>query len=152
MFHQDTFAEITKDSSKLWTYSVRGYLAALTKFRHSNHNLMIEKDRHFKVEKAKRFCPFCQKTMETELHFLVHCNTFACLCRKLFSTIRQKPNNFHNLSGPQNTYISLVALVPSDMWYPLYEKACNAGHFSLKIRKTVINQPSLKPTLSPLEK
>ena len=99
-----TFADIRKDSRKLRTYSViktkigiEGYLAAhpkintqdriaLTKFRLSNHDLMIEKGSDFKVEKAKRFCPFCPKTIETELHFLVHCKTFARLRRELFST------------------------------------------------------------------
>ena len=115
IFHQDTFV----DSSKLRTYSqiktkigIEGYLAAhpqintqyriaFTKFRLSNHDLMIEKGRHFKVEKAERFCPFCPKTIETELHFLVQNNTFACLRRELFSSIRKKSNTFHHLPEPQ---------------------------------------------------
>ena len=128
IFHQETFAEIRKDSSKLRTYSliktkigVEGYLAAhsqtntqyriaLTKFRLSNHDLMIEKGKNFKVEKAKRFFPFCPKTIETELHFLVQCKTFACLRRELFSSIRKKSNTFHHLPGPQK----FVYLLSSD--------------------------------------
>ena len=58
VFRQDTFAEIRKDSSKLRPYSLiktkigmEGYLAAHpqinTQFRLSNHDLMIEKGRHF---------------------------------------------------------------------------------------------------------
>ena len=102
-------------SSKLRTYNViktkigiEGYLfanpkintqdkIALTKFRLSNHDLMIEKGRHFQIEKDKRFCPFCPEAIETEMHFLLHCNTFACLRRELFSIIRNKSNNFHYL-------------------------------------------------------
>ena len=130
-FQQDTFAEIKKDSSILRTYRViktkigiEGYLAAhpkintqdriaLTKFRLSNHDLMIEKGRYFKVEKAERFCPFCPKTIETELHFLIHCNTFACLRRELFSTIRKKSNTLYHLPHPDLQ--KLIYLLSSDV-------------------------------------
>ena len=115
IFHQETFAGINKDSSKLRTYNViktkigiEGYLIAnpkintqdriaLTKFRLSNHDLMIEKGRHFKIEKDKRFCPFCPEAIETEMHFLLHCNTFAYLRRELFSTIRKTSRTFDYL-------------------------------------------------------
>ena len=115
IFHQESFAEIKKVSSKLRTYSVvktkigiEGYLTAnpklntqdriaLTKFRLSNHDLMIEKGRHLNLEKTKRYCPFCPKAIETEVHFLLHCNTFACLRRELFSTLRGKTNTFRYL-------------------------------------------------------
>ena len=108
IFHQDTFAEIRKDSSKLRTYSLiktkigmEGYIAAhpqintqdriaLTKFRLSNHDLMIEKGRHFKVAKAKRFCPFCPKTIETELHFLVQCSATPSHAQRTFLKYKEE--------------------------------------------------------------
>ena len=74
IFHQNTFANITSDSSKLRTYSLfkssigfEEYLntihntdvrVSFTKFRLSNHSLMIEKGRHQNVDKDQRFCPF----------------------------------------------------------------------------------------------
>ena len=47
----------------------------LTKFRLSNHTLMIEKGRHFKLEIKERLCPLCQ-TVEDEIHFLIDCETY----------------------------------------------------------------------------
>ena len=136
---------------------MEGYLAAhpqintqdriaLTKFRLSNHDLMIEKGRHFKVEKAKRFCPFCPKTIETELHFLVQCNIFACLRRELFSSIRKKSNTFHHLPEPQK----FTNLLSSDdvIWHvaSFLRKSLQCRAFLLKIIKTAINNPSPNPT------
>ena len=67
IFHQNAFADIQSECSKLITYSLfkispgyESYLSdihiieerpALTKFWLSNHLLTIEKDRHLKVER-----------------------------------------------------------------------------------------------------
>ena len=75
IFHQLAFTEINKENSKLRTYGLiktnlgfENYLnadinvqdrIALTKLRLSNHELMIEKGRHIKIDKSKRVCPFC---------------------------------------------------------------------------------------------
>ena len=92
IFHQNTFANIISDSSKLRTYSLfktstgfEKYLNTIhnidvrisfTKFRLSNHSLMIEKGRHQKIDKNQRFCPFCPGLVEDEIHFLLECNCF----------------------------------------------------------------------------
>ena len=73
IFYQTTFYEIQINSSKLKTYAklktnigMEFYLSSIgnindrismTKFRLSNHNLMIEKGRHNNTERNNRFCP-----------------------------------------------------------------------------------------------
>ncbi len=92
IFHQAAFEKIRENKSKLRTYSLfkteigfEKYLTeitsvqeriALSKFRLSNHTLMIEKGRHLKLERNKRVCPFCPGKIEDELHFLIGCKNF----------------------------------------------------------------------------
>ena len=91
-FHQNAFATIQDETSKLRTYSLfkskigfENYLntiknkairTEITRFRLSNHQLMIEIGRHRKIPKNLRFCPFCPDTIETEIHFLISCPTY----------------------------------------------------------------------------
>ena len=97
-FHQNAFETIKKEESKLRTYAIfknnigfESYLkmknpnqrSTITKFRLSNHCLMIEVGRHKKIPKHLRFCPFCPNTPETELHFLLYCPTYDTMRNKL---------------------------------------------------------------------
>ena len=92
IFHQNTFASINSDSSKLRTYSLfkkdigfEKYLnfiheidvrISFTKFRLSNHSLMIENGRHQKINRNLGFCPLCPNIVEDEVHFLLECTCF----------------------------------------------------------------------------
>ena len=105
IFYQEAFAQINNENSKLRTYSlvktkigIETYLREpsilntqdriiLSKFRLSNHELMIEKGRHTKIDKSKRYCPSCLTSIETEIHFLLHCGILANLRKKLFEDI-----------------------------------------------------------------
>ena len=119
IFHQESFAEINRDSSKLRTYNLiktkiglESYLTdniklntqdriLLTKFRLSNHDLMIEKGRHMRIDKSQRFCPFCPKSVETEMHFFLQCKTFSYLRHEFFTGIMPSIGaNFNNLYDP----------------------------------------------------
>ena len=117
IFHQVAFADISRVNSKLRTYSLikteiglEDYLSsnikistqdriALTKFRLSNHDLMIEKGRHINVVRTERFCPFCPTLIETEMHFLLQCETFLCLRRELYTEIMYEAPTFNSLSN-----------------------------------------------------
>ena len=61
----------------------------LTKFRLSNHTLMIEKGRHQNIDKNLRLCPFCPTRIEDEMHYFVNVmqstgkNYLTLLTRKL---------------------------------------------------------------------
>ena len=105
-FHQTAFESIRGDNSKLRTYSIfktnigfEGYLSEiedlqirtqLTKFRLSNHNLMIETGRHKKLTKEMRVCPFCPNLVETESHFLLNCTTYNTVRDQIFNSISER--------------------------------------------------------------
>jgi hypothetical protein len=95
IFVQDAFSGISKPEAKLRTYSLIKYKfereeyleqirntkhrQTLTKFRLSNHKLMIETGRHIKLPKEKRICQVCNNGIEDEVHFLVKCNQYRTL-------------------------------------------------------------------------
>ena len=103
IFHQEAFAEIEKETSKLRTYGKikiktgqEKYLVSMPNINHrtaisiirlSNHELMIEKGRHLKIGKDERFCPFCPELVETEKHFILFCKTFSHMRKSLFSEV-----------------------------------------------------------------
>ena len=92
IFHQNAFSAICNPESKLRTYALvkteigmEKYLVELknvqtrikyTKFRLSNHNLMIEKGRYTGMKAHERICPFCTNAVEEELHFLLDCYVY----------------------------------------------------------------------------
>ena len=95
IFHQEAFAEINRDGSKLRTYAkikqergISNYLSSVTnverritlsKIRLSNHDLMIEKGRHQKLEVNQRNCPFCPvSAMEMSYISYSHAIHFPC--------------------------------------------------------------------------
>lgn len=52
---------------------------AISRFRLSNHTLMIEKGRHLKLHKDERKCYFCKDKIENEEHFLIKCPFYSPL-------------------------------------------------------------------------
>ena len=103
IFHQEAFANLAKTSSKLRTYGkiktdigIEKYLyhitnvetrIAVSRLRLSNHELMIEKGRHLKLDVSQRICPFCEGgCLEDEYHFLLQCKTYTSLRNDLYLT------------------------------------------------------------------
>ena len=105
IFFQKAFTVISSESSKLRTYSLvkkeirrEPYLSnvvnvkdriSMTKFRLSNHELMIEKGRHLKLEIAERKCPFCHN-IEDETHFLIVCPNYVPLRNEFLKSVQEK--------------------------------------------------------------
>ena len=103
IFYQLAFYDIQQNSSKLRTYAkikttigIEGYLSkihntidriSMSKFRLSNHRLMIEKGRHNNVEIQNRKCPFCLTHIEDEIHFLVNCPTYSPIRENLMEKV-----------------------------------------------------------------
>ena len=79
------------------------YRTCFTRFRLSNHNLMIEKGRHFKpkIDKELRFCPFCKTTIENEVHFLMYCPLYSPERSKLEKTCNENCNIYDSLTREQ---------------------------------------------------
>ena len=114
IFHQGAFEQINKENSKLRTYKLiktnigrELYLEKIenienrisfTKFRLSNHSLMIEKGRHCGITKDMRFCPFCPQIIEDEIHFLIECKCFEIHRNELFDKV-----NINNFRGKNKT-------------------------------------------------
>ena len=103
IFHQDTFTDLKREDCKLRTFGkmktnigIEKYLlspiklaerTAISKLRLSNHDLMIEKGRHLKIDKSVRFCPFCPDLIETEQHFLMECKSYNFLRADLLGNV-----------------------------------------------------------------
>ena len=110
IFHQNSFSEIQNVSNKLRTYSIiknqigyENYLSqiqntqnriSLTKFRLSNHCLLIETGRHQHLKVNLRFCPFCPRSIEDEFHSLLECQVYKALRNDLFIEAKNKVENF----------------------------------------------------------
>ena len=73
---------------------------SMTKFRLSNHNLMIEKGRHLNLVINERKCPFCL-SIEDEKHFLLDCHVYSPLRNELIVAV-ENTLNIVNLRGRGN--------------------------------------------------
>ena len=103
IFQQNAFETIKEVKSKLRTYAIfkeiicpETYLIKIrnpkirkqiSKFRLSNHTLMIEVGRHKNIPKENRFCPFCPNSIETEIHFLFHCSVYSIMRETFLKTV-----------------------------------------------------------------
>ena len=126
VLYQITFSDIKKETSKLRTYSFlkttpgfETYLSeiqnidhriTLTKFRLSNHSLKIETGRHDRIEKTKRFCPFCPNQIEDEKHALLQCKTYNKLRIELFRTLEINTMNQGNTHREESLFTLLLSL------------------------------------------
>ena len=124
IFHQEALAEINQPDSKLRTYKtiklklgMEQYLhlipcpkvkITMSKFRLSNHKLMIEKGRHNNVNRAQRFCPFCPKEIEDEIHFVMNCKGFTEQRRIFFTEVAAKHNFFLNMNDAEKFHFLLT--------------------------------------------
>ena len=112
-FHQSAFENIRRDTSKLRTYALfknevgfEQYLTdiknvheriTVTKFRLSNHRLMIEVGRHNNTPKEERFCPFCPQAIEHEFYFMFTCPTYSHLRARYLQPITNTIRTFKHL-------------------------------------------------------
>ena len=111
IYTQQSNSRISNPDSKLRTYNLIkehvgmepylteirniNYRKSLTKFRLSNHDLMIETGRHRKpkIPKQERFCPFCTNRVEDEIHFLIKCPTYNEIRKEVINdSLELKPN------------------------------------------------------------
>ena len=78
----------------------------ITKFRLSNHRLMIEVGRHNNTPRERRFCPFCSHAIENECHFMFTCPTYNHLRARLLKPITDNIYNFQHL--PHNSRMQIL--------------------------------------------
>ena len=84
---------------------------AISRFRLSNHSLMIEKGRHVKpkkIDRDKRYCYFCKNEVEDEQHFLLSCPLYTALREKLENSCRLNCINYNSLN-PEQKFIFIMS-------------------------------------------
>ena len=76
------------------------FKTSLSRFRLSNHNLMIEKGRHTKptTDPDLRFCYFCKSLVENEKHFLTFCPLYSPQRIYLENVARENCNRYDSLN------------------------------------------------------
>ena len=73
------------------------YRRLITKLRISDHSLLIEKGRQFKISREDRLCKTCNK-IEDEQHFLLDCKTNSQIRTAYISFLIDQFPKFHSLS------------------------------------------------------
>ena len=129
-FHQNSFASINQDTSKLRTYALfkkdvgfEKYLSEVknisvrtqvTKFRLSNHRLMIEFGRHLGIKnELDRICPFCPQKVENEFHFLFECSVYKHQRELLLEPITKNYQGFVYLPNDLKIEFLMATMDPS---------------------------------------
>ena len=147
-FHQEAFGKIRSNSSKLRTYALfknevgfEQYLidmknvqdrSLVTKFRLSNHRLMIEVGRHDDTAEEERFCPFCPQAVEHETHFMFTCPTYSHLRERYLQPITNSIRSFQYLPHDRRMQLLLTNME---------QGTCKFIASSLDLREFLISKP-----------
>ena len=147
-FHQTSFDTMRGERSKLRTYSlfkttigIEKYLTetrntsdriAVTKFRLSNHRLMIEVGRYEDTPREERCCPFCPNVVESESHFMFVCPTYSHLRTQYLRPITTSIPNFQFLP-----YDAKMQILLSDMEQGTVKYIAN----STELRQFLVTKP-----------
>ena len=151
IFHQECFESIRGERSKLRTYAIykketgfESYLSEIkntsvrtkvSRFRLSNHKLMIEVGRHRGVgNRSERLCPFCPDRVEDESHFLLFCPAYRYQRQMFLGPIANQNYNFKNLSVNEKLEF-LMCKMDGDL--------CTFIANSMDIREFLINKPKM---------
>ena len=73
----------------------------ISRFRLSNHTLMIEKGRHTNIDRNNRVCYFCENEIEDEVHFLIRCPLYTKERNFITGICESTCLNFQDLSDEQ---------------------------------------------------
>ena len=119
IYHQESFSCIRNPASKLRTYGLLKHVVGreeyliqikntklrqkLTKFRLSNHKLMIEVGRHMRpiVNKEDRICPLCHLEVEDEIHFMTRCKIYKFLRKPILDHCEELRPQFKYYSAEE---------------------------------------------------
>ena len=82
---------------------------ALSRFRLSNHNLLIEKGRHMIPKIERNQCVICKTEIEDELHFLIICPLYDEERATLFQQCRINSIHFDTTLNNQQKFIFIMS-------------------------------------------
>ena len=85
----------------LYTVDNIRHRIALSRFRLSNHNLLIETGRHQrpKLERYERKCFICENKIEDETHFLVECPLYFSERKLLYDTVLENSQQYISIES-----------------------------------------------------
>ena len=94
-------------------HKLRNYIS---RFRLSNHQLMIEKGRYVrpKINREQRFCYNCRGEIEDETHFVINCPVYNTERVKLFEICRKNSNRIINFDNIPTSKQKLIFIMTSD--------------------------------------
>ena len=104
----------------------------VTKFRLSNHKLLIEVGRHQGLEANERFCPFCTHSVEDEMHFIFECSIYKDQRNRFLVPITSQIHNFSFLPRDQKFELVMCSMD---------ENVCNFISNSMEIREFLMSKP-----------
>ena len=83
---------------------------ALTRFRLSNHNLLIEKGRHVRprLDRSERKCFLCKDEIEDEKHFVTKCPFYSKERAILYRSLQNNCVNFNSLDTDEQKFIFIM--------------------------------------------
>ena len=153
VFHQEAFCGIEKANAKLRTYGLikfdigrEGYLELIkktkrrqlvTKFRLSNHKLLIEVGRHMNLPKEERICEICNKGVEDEIHFLVKCDLYETLRKPLFDICTELKSQFGYYSDQEKFVFIMTTPLLMDNVSKFIDSAMKERDIHMETRKTL---------------
>jgi hypothetical protein len=95
-FQQEKYLEIISENK---------YRIALTRFRISSHDLLIETGRHTNIDRQNRICKNCNMNMiESEYHFLLVCPKYRDLRKKYIKPYYQSWPNIQKFINLLSSY------------------------------------------------
>lgn len=87
----------------------------LTKFRISDHPLLIETGRYRKLPREERTCIKCKNEIDDECHFFLHCNMNKNIREHLLNHFNTVETNFDNLKNVDKLKRILNPSTPYDI-------------------------------------
>ena len=86
------------------------YIKTLTKFRLSDHKLMIAEGRKCRpiINRSERLCLYCNK-LEDEIHFLIECNRYKYERYEMYDKIGKFVPNFKTIPDSKSKFIFLMS-------------------------------------------
>ena len=94
----------------LYTIDNSKHRTALSRFRLSNHDLLIEKGRHMRprLERNDRKCFVCNDKIENESHFLTECPLYENERNSLYQACRENCVNFDLLNTNEQRFCFIM--------------------------------------------